>query len=91
MKTDDLILIKTFLFKTFLTGLFFAVLIFTLTFIFWDRWSLIVISKFQVAPKDLGELFVNSMLFTRFYLIFVILAPAIALHCITKNKKAEKD
>ena len=71
----------------FIVGLLFALLIFFLTFNFWDKWSFVVVSKFNVTPKELGELFVNSMLYARFYLVFVILAPAIALHWLVKSFK----
>ena len=87
MEKEKLILIRNFLFKTFIVGLIFALVVFVLTFIFWDKWSLVVYSKFGLSPKELAELFVNSLLYTRFYLIFVVLVPAIALHWLVKSPK----
>lgn len=86
MQKQNLILIRNLLLKTFLVGLLFAILIFVLTTTFWDKWSTMVFSRFAVNPKELGEMFVNSMLYIRFYLLFVILVPAIALHWTIKSK-----
>lgn len=91
MDKQTLVTVKSILFKTFLTGLAFALIIFLLTMKFWDKWSFIVSSRFLLSQKELGELFVNSMLYTRFYLIFVILVPAIAIHWHLKNTSKTRD
>lgn len=91
MDKQTLVTVKSILFKTFLTGLAFALIIFLLTMKFWDKWSFIVSSRFLLSQKELGELFVNSMLYTRFYLIFVILVPAIAIHWHLKNTNKTRD
>lgn len=87
MEKKNLILIRNLLFRIFVVGLLFALVLFFLTCTFWDRWSSMVFSNFEVTPKELGALFVSSMLYTRFYLIFVILVPAIALHGLIKTTK----
>ncbi len=87
MEKQKLILIRDFLLKTFVIGLAFAILLFVMTVIFWDKWSGFIYTKFQVPQKDLGELFVNSFLYLRLYLIFVILVPGIAIHWLSRSKK----
>ena len=89
METKNLILIRDFLFKTFIVGILFAIILFILTTTFWDIWSSFIFSKFQVSPKELGPLVVNSFLCLRFYLVFIILVPGISLHWLIKNKKSE--
>lgn len=91
MDKQTLVTVKSILFKIFLTGLTFALIIFLLTMKFWDKWSFIVSSRFLLSQKELGELFVNSMLYTRFYLIFVILVPAIAIHWHLKSTGKTRD
>ena len=87
MEKQKLILIRDFLLKTFVIGLAFAILLFVMTVIFWDKWSGFIYTEFQVSQKELGELFVNSFLYLRLYLIFVVLVPGIAMHWLVKSKK----
>ena len=87
MNKQNLILLKSFLFKTFIVGIMFAVLIFVLTFCFWDKFSYIASSKFQVTQQDLGLVVINFFSILRFYLIFVILVPLIALHWLIESQK----
>lgn len=86
MQKQNLVLFRNLLFKIFIVGFLFAILLFFLTTTFWDKWSGMVFAKFGVASKELGEMFVNSMLYTRFYLLFVILTPCVALHWLIKTK-----
>ena len=87
MEKQKLILIRDFLFKTFIVSLVFAILLFVMTATFWDRWSSFLYMKFQVPKSTLGELVVDSFLHLRLYLVFVILTPAIAMHWLIKSKK----
>ena len=86
MEKQKLILIRDFFLKTFIVSLVFAILLFVMTTIFWDKWSGFIYTKFQVSEKELGQLVVNSFLHLRLYLLFVILTPAIALHWLIKTK-----
>ncbi|MBI3308804.1 MAG: hypothetical protein HYZ79_05470 [Candidatus Melainabacteria bacterium] len=89
MEKQNLQLIRDFLFKTFIIGIVFAILLITLTMLFWEQWSSFLYGKFLITDKELGKLFVNSVLHLRFYLLFVILTPAIALHWILKCKNSK--
>ena len=87
MEKQKLILLRGFLFRVFIVGLLFALFLFFMTSAFWDKWSALVYTRFQVTPKELGEMFVGSMIYIRFYLMFIILVPAIALHWLLKSQK----
>ena len=87
MEKQKLILIRDFFLKTFVVGLGFAILLFVMTAIFWDKWSGFLYAKFQVPQKELGVLVVDSFLHLRLYLIFVILVPGIAMHWLIKSRK----
>lgn len=87
MDKQTLITIRDFLFKTFLIGLLIAVLLMVISIILWEPWSLFINNKFLVTEEDLGKMFVNSFLYLRFYLLFIILSPAIALHWLVISKK----
>ena len=86
MHKDNLVLLRNILFKTFIVGLIFAILLFVLTTTFWDLWSSIISSRFHVNDSELGKLIVSFFIHLRFFLIFIILVPAIALHWVIKTK-----
>ena len=86
MEKQNLILIRDFLFKSFIVGILFAILLFVMTTIFWDFASSVIYSKFTVSQKELGELVVNSFLHLRLFLVFIFLVPAISLHWVIKSK-----
>ena len=86
MNKEVLVLIRNILFKTFIVGVLFALFLFVMTWFFWDAWSTFIYSKFQMTEKELGEQVVNFFIWLRFYLVFVILVPAIALHWTIKSR-----
>lgn len=86
MEKQKLILIRNFLFKTFIVGLLLAIFLLVMTITVWDLWSTFVYSTFQISEKELGTLVINSFLNLRLFLIFILLAPAISLHWIIKTK-----
>ena len=87
MEKQKLILIRDFLLKTFVIGFAFAILLFVMTAVFWDKWSTFLYTKFEVPKKELGELVIDSFLHLRLYLIFVLLVPGISMHWLIKSKK----
>ena len=87
MEKQKLILIRDFLLKTFVVGFGFAILLFVMTVVFWDKWSSFLYAKFLVPKDELGELVVDSFLHLRLYLVFVLLVPGIAMHWLVKSKK----
>lgn len=86
MTKESLTLLRGFLFRAFIVGLLFALIVFGFTYFFWDRWSLMVCSKFLLTKEELGKLVVNSFIYTRFFLIFFLLTPAISLYWTLKKK-----
>ena len=87
MEKEKLILIRNFLFKIFIVGVLFALFLFVMTVTFWGTWSSFIYSKFQLTEKELGQLVVQQFINLRFYLVFVILVPAISLHWTIKSHK----
>ncbi len=87
MKKQNLMLIRNIFFKTFIIGLLFTLFLFVMTATFWNQWSSFVYSIFQVDQKELGKIVVRSFVNLRFYLIFILLVPAIGLHWTIKSFK----
>ncbi len=86
MDNGKIIFWRNFLLRTFLIGFILAILLFMGTVSIWQHWSSLINNLFGIDEKELGKLFVNSMLYLRILLLFVILAPAIALHSLVKKK-----
>lgn len=87
MEIQKLILIRDFLFKTFIVGLVFAIFMFVMTVALWDRWTGFIYAKFHIPYEELGKLVFGFFLDLRLYLVFVVLVPAIALHWLIKSQK----
>lgn len=86
MQKQNLKLIRDILFRIFVIGVLFAIFFFVMTASFWDFWTSMIYSKFQVSEKEFGGKVVDFFLYLRFYLVFIILVPAIALHWIIKTQ-----
>ena len=87
MNREKIIFFRNLLFRTFIAGLVKAVLLFLATWCIWDHWAAFLNEAFKIEENELGELVVNSFLNLRIFLVFIVLAPAIALHTLVgKNK-----
>lgn len=56
------------------------------TFAFWDTWVGITTQFFHIGTDDLAPLLLNFFLCVKFYAIFILLAPALALHWTLKSQ-----
>lgn len=57
------------------------------TFVFWDTWTSLATSWYHVSPGELGSLMLNFFTTAKFIAIYILLAPAIALHWTLKAEK----
>jgi len=85
MEKSKLIFWKNFLFRWLIIGFVLGVILFVVTLGIWDWWSEMLFYRFQVSESRLGEMFVNSMLYMRAFILLALLAPAIALHLVIKK------
>ena len=86
MDSEKLNFISKLLFRTFVIGLILASILFVVTSLFWETWSGFLARLFKIEEKKLGELVVNSFLNLRIFLVFMLLAPAIALTTMKEKK-----
>jgi len=88
METEKIIFFRNLLFKTFIIGVLFAILFGVVTIVFWNTWlPAWVMSFFKISENDLGNLVLHFFMNVRIVLVFFMLAPALALHWMAKNKK----
>ena len=58
-----------------------------LTKIFWDFGSGLAYASFHVSEEELGKITICWFLQLRFFIIFILLTPALALHWTIKTMK----
>jgi len=86
METEKMIFLRSFLFKTFLVGILFAIILALLTFALRGAFMPLATSVFRVEEAEVNELIFAFFLNVRLVLLFLILAPAVALHWMIRNK-----
>jgi hypothetical protein len=86
METEKMIFLRSFLFKTFLVGILFAIIVALLTFALRGAFMPLATSVFRVEEAEVNELFFAFFLNVRLVLLFLILAPAVALHWMIRSK-----
>ena len=87
METDKILFFRNFLFKTFLVGLVLAVVLFIGMIALRDVWLSFAMSLFHLEEPEINEAVFAFILDVRLVLLFFILAPALALHWMVKNRK----
>jgi hypothetical protein len=87
MEKEKIIFWRNFFFRTFITGLLLAILLFVVTVAFWDTWLGWVSTLFPVDEKEFGSFVLNFFGNARVVLVFMILCPAIAFHWLSKDPK----
>ena len=86
METGKIIFFRNFLFRSFIVGVLFAVLFGVLTFALWDVGVQLSNSYFKVDEREFGEMLFAFFMNIRIVLVFIFLAPALALHWMLKMK-----
>lgn len=87
METDKILFFRNFLFKTFLVGLVLAVILFIGMIALRGVWLSVAMSLFHLEEPEINEAIFAFILDVRLVLLFFILAPALALHWMVKNRK----
>lgn len=80
MKLDTIKLLRNVLLRTFAVTFVFNLLMALATFGMWDTWTSITGHWFHTDPQAMGPLMVNFFTATKFFALFVLLGPALALH-----------
>jgi hypothetical protein len=88
METEKMIFLRSFLFKTFLVGLLFAIIFMIGTIALRNLYMPFATGVFRVEETEVNELILAFFLDIRLVLFFIVLAPAVAVHwMILRNKK----
>lgn len=86
MNIDILTQSRNFLLRTFAVSVILAWVLAAFTIGLWDFWSGIMSQWFHTPVADFGPLISNWFALIKFYVLFVLLAPAIGLHWEIKRR-----
>ena len=89
MKIETIRQIRNILLRTFAIVLILNLLMAAATFGLWDTWTTITSRWFHTPTESLGPLMVNFFTSIKFFAIFVLLAPALALHWTVRHELKE--
>jgi hypothetical protein len=81
--------VRDLLLRTALVTLILAWIVAGLTFGLWDVWAGTTSQLFRTPVAELGPVIVNFFSFIKFYMIFVLLAPALGLHWEIKKREKQ--
>jgi hypothetical protein len=90
MALDTLRLIRNVLLRSFAIGVGFALLMLIGMLVAWPLWSGIAMAWFHVDETRLGIAALRLFIEIRFYLVFVLLAPGLAIHWTIRSELARR-
>jgi hypothetical protein len=86
MTIETLTLLRNFLLRTFVVGLVLGIVLSLLTFWQWEMAVRLLVNTLGMASREsLGTAVLDLFLAIRFFLLFCILTPALALHWTIKR------
>lgn len=89
MNIDALRFYRNLFFKILAVCFVLNVLAAAATFALWDTWTGLTASWFHSTPEAIGPAVLNFFMYAKFYMIYVLLAPALALHWAVKEKEKQ--
>jgi hypothetical protein len=87
MSLDVLVLLRNLLLKAAIICFGLAWLATIATIALWDVWTKMLSEWYRMNPADFGPLMGNWFALIKFYFLFVLLAPALALHWEIKKRE----
>ncbi|HYW54615.1 MAG TPA: hypothetical protein VE826_11635 [Dongiaceae bacterium] len=85
---DTLRLVRNVLLRTFAVGVVFALVMLVATLAAWPVWTGLAMSWFHADQAQLSSIVLAFFTAIRFFFLFVLLAPALALHWTLRSERA---
>ncbi len=80
MTLDTLRLFRNILFRSVAVAIILALLLAAVTFGAWDWWTGLAAAMFHTDEATLSSFVLGFFVEVRFYVLFVLLTPAVAIH-----------
>jgi hypothetical protein len=87
MTLDSLKQVRNVLLRTAIVSVILAWSLAAVTVGLWDTWASITSQWFRTPTAELGPLISNWFALIKFYMLFVLLAPALGLHWEIKRRE----
>lgn len=84
MKTETIRFLRNVLLRTFAVTFVLNLMMAAATFGLWNFWTSTTGQWFHTDPESMGPVMVNFFTATKFFALFVLLGPALALHWTLK-------
>jgi hypothetical protein len=91
MTLDTLRLLRNILLRSFVVGVAFGLLFGIITFAGWNTWIGMATSLCHTDEATLTKLILHFFVDLRFYLVFLLLTPGLALHWTLRKEEARKN
>ncbi len=88
MTLDTLRLIRNILLRSVVVGLGFTLLLAAATFGCWNCWIGMATQMFHTTESAMSNLVLDFFMAIRFFLVFILLTPALAIHWTLKRERA---
>ena len=85
---ETLRLVRNILLRCFAVGVVFALLMLVATLAAWPVWTGLAMRWFHADQAQLANIVLAFFTAIRFYFLFILLAPALALHWTLRSERA---
>jgi hypothetical protein len=85
---ETLRLLRNILLRIFAVGVVFALVMLVATLAAWPVWTGLAMSWFHADQAQLSAVVLAFFTAIRFYFLFILLAPALALHWTLRSERA---
>jgi hypothetical protein len=90
MNQDTLRLARNILLRSFVVGLVLCLILGVATLAYWDTWAGMASSWFHADEALLASVVLGFFMNVRFFLLFILLTPGLALHWTLKCERKKK-
>lgn len=90
MTLDTLRLLRNILLRSVVVAVIFALLLAAVTFGAWDWWTGLAVTILHTDETTLGRFVIGFFVEVRFYVLFVLLTPALAIHWTIQRERSRQ-
>ena len=90
MNLESLRLLRNILLRSVVIGAIFTLGMQAVTIMGWDLWSGLAVTQFRADPVQFANLVLSFFIAIKFFLLFILLTPGLAIHWTIKRELARK-
>jgi hypothetical protein len=90
MNLESLRLLRNILLRSVIIGGIFALLMHIATVMGWGIWEGLAVKRYHADPVQFAAMVLSFFTAIKFFLVFILLTPALAIHWTIKKELARK-